>query len=88
MRRAIHVVIMGALPTPVSPILFPRLDVEVMSTSATIRPINSLFFTSDRDGGEVPEWVRDELILSTPSCIAVGCYPEPDGPTTVTLGPS
>jgi hypothetical protein len=57
-----------------------------MSTSATIRPINSLLFISDRDGGEVPEWVRDELILSTPSCIAVGCYPEPDGPTTVTLG--
>jgi hypothetical protein len=58
-----------------------------MSTSATIRPINSLLFISDRDGGEVPEWVRDELILSTPSCIALGCYPEPDGPTTVTLGP-
>jgi hypothetical protein len=35
----------------------------------------------------VPEWVRDKLILSTPSCIAVGCYPEPDGPTTVMLGP-
>jgi hypothetical protein len=56
-------------------------------TSATIRPLNSLVFISDIKGGEVPEWIRDELILSTPSCISVGCYPEQDGPTTVTLGP-
>jgi len=58
-----------------------------MYTSATTRPVNSLLFISDRDGGEVPEWVRDELILSTSSCISIACYPEQDGPTTVTLGP-
>lgn len=59
-----------------------------MSTSATIRPVNSLVFVSDPRGGEVPEWIRDELILSTSSCISIGCYPEQDGPTTVILGPS
>src|SRR5262245_10823291 len=58
-----------------------------MSTSAAIRPVNSLLFISDRDGGEMPEWVRDEVILSTSSCISIACYPEQDGPTTVTLGP-
>jgi hypothetical protein len=57
MRRAIHVVIMGAIPSPVSPILFACLDVEVMSTSATIRPVNSVLFISDREGGEVPDGV-------------------------------
>jgi hypothetical protein len=30
--------------------------------------------------------VRDRLILSTPSCISVNCYPEQDGPTEVVLG--
>jgi hypothetical protein len=64
-----------------------RQELDVMNTSATIRPLNSLVFISDTDGGDVPEWAHDQLILSTPSCIAVGCYPEPDGPTTVTLGP-
>ena len=58
-----------------------------MHTSAVIRPLNSLLFISDSQGGEVPEWVKDKLILSTPSCISVACYPEQDGPTTVKLGP-
>src|SRR5262245_30868562 len=57
-----------------------------MSTSRKIRPVNSLLFISDPAGGVVPEWVRDVLILSTPSCISVGCYPEQDGPTEVILG--
>jgi hypothetical protein len=57
-----------------------------MFTSKSIRPVNSLLFVSDPTGGIVPEWVRGELILSTPSCISVGCYPEQDGPTEVILG--
>jgi hypothetical protein len=57
-----------------------------MSTSKQIRPVNSLIFISDPAGGVVPEWVRDKLILSTPFCISVGCYPEQDGPTEVVLG--
>jgi hypothetical protein len=57
-----------------------------MSCSNKIRPVNSLVFISDRDGGEAPYPVRGALILSTPSCISVGCYPEQDGPTEITLG--
>jgi hypothetical protein len=57
-----------------------------MPTSKKIRPVNSLVFISDPAGGVVPEWVRDALILSTPSCISVGCCPEQDGPTEVILG--
>lgn len=57
-----------------------------MSASRKIRPVNSLIFISDPAGGVVPEWIRDVLILSTPSCISVGCYPEQDGPTEVALG--
>jgi hypothetical protein len=57
-----------------------------MIDSARIHPLNSVIFISDPDGGVVPEWVEDRLILSTPSCISVGCYPEPDGPTEILLG--
>jgi hypothetical protein len=59
-----------------------------MILSTSIRPINSLIFIAARSGGDVPDWVRDKLILSTASCIAVGTYPEPDGPTEVVLGVS
>jgi hypothetical protein len=31
-------------------------------------------------------WKRGPLILSTSSCVSVGCYPEQDGPTEVILG--
>ena len=58
-----------------------------MQTSAVIRPLNSLLLISDSQGGQIPEWVKEKLILSTPSCISVACYPEQDGPTTVKLGP-
>jgi hypothetical protein len=57
-----------------------------MSTSKVIRPVNSLIFISDPADGVVPEWIPDALILSTPSCVSVGCYPEQDGPTEVILG--
>jgi hypothetical protein len=59
-----------------------------MSTSTKIRPVNSLVFISDAASGVVPEWIRGSLILSTPSCISVGCYPEQDGPTEIVLGES
>jgi hypothetical protein len=57
-----------------------------MSASRKIRPVNSLIFVSDPAGGDVPEWIRDASILSTSSCVSVGCYPEQDGPTEVILG--
>ena len=57
-----------------------------MHGSTSVRPVNSLIFVSDPAGGAVPEWIRGALILSTLSCISVGCYPEQDGPTQVVLG--
>jgi hypothetical protein len=57
-----------------------------MIQTAHIRPVNSLVFVSDTNGGEVPEWVRDGMVWSTSSCIAIVCYPEQDGPTDVILG--
>ena len=59
-----------------------------MYSSKTIRPVNSLLFVSDPSGGVVPEWIRGAMVLSTPSCISVGCHPEQDGPTEVILGPA
>jgi hypothetical protein len=59
---------------------------EPMLRSAIVRPVNSLIFISDATGGEVPEWVRGKLILSTSSCVSVGCYPEQDGTTEIVLG--
>jgi hypothetical protein len=57
-----------------------------MRSTASIRPVNSLLFISDTDGGSPPTPIRGPMILSTPSCISVRCYPEQDGPTEVVLG--
>jgi hypothetical protein len=57
-----------------------------MSRSIKVSPPNSLVFVSDADGGKAPYPIRGSLILSTPSCISVGCYPEQDGQTEITLG--
>ena len=57
-----------------------------MVLTKTIRPMNSLIFISDSDGGEPPQPVRGAHLLSTSSCISVVCFPEPDGPTEVVLG--
>ena len=56
-----------------------------MRQVAHIRPVNSLIFVSDANGGEAPIPVRGAMVWSTPSCVAIVCYPEQDGPTEVTL---
>jgi hypothetical protein len=58
----------------------------IMHRSIKVAPPNSLVFVSDPDGGEPPVPVRDAMILSSPSCISVACYPEVDGETEITLG--
>src|SRR6266571_8947951 len=57
-----------------------------MSSKTRIRPLNSLIFVSDLDGGVPPEPIRGAMILSTSSCISVGCYPEQDRPAEIILG--
>lgn len=57
-----------------------------MHISKIIRPVNSMIFIADSEGGVIPEWKRGPLILSTRTCISVRCYPEQDGPTQIVLG--
>jgi hypothetical protein len=57
-----------------------------MFTSVKIRPLNSLLVVSDPNGGTPPIPVRGALVLSTSSCITIGCSSEQDGPTEVVLG--
>ena len=57
-----------------------------MSAMKKIRPANSLLFISDPEGGSPPVPIRGPMILATPSCISVACYPEQDGPTEIILG--
>jgi hypothetical protein len=58
-----------------------------MHRSAKVAPPNSIVFVSDPNGGQTPEPVWGAMILSTPSCISVGCFPEVDGETEITVGP-
>lgn len=57
-----------------------------MRSTARVAPPNSILFISDSSGGDVPEPIWGQLILSTPSCISVGCLMFLDGETEVTLG--
>ena len=57
-----------------------------MSQSTRVSPPNSIVFISDPNGGAAPYPVRGPLILSSPSCISVGCKMEQDGPTEFVLG--
>jgi hypothetical protein len=59
-----------------------------MTSSIRIAPDNSLLFISDPSMGDPPEFVPGVLILSTSSCIQVGCLMWQDGKTDVTLGPA
>lgn len=59
-----------------------------MPITITIAPVNSILFLSDLAGGTPPEPVWGAKILSTPSCISFACFPEQDGPTEITIGPS
>jgi hypothetical protein len=57
-----------------------------MYLATKVRPVNSLLFISDPNGGEPPIPVRNTRIRSTSSCISVSCSSEQDGPTEVILG--
>ena len=57
-----------------------------MNPTIKVRPVNSLLFVSDPDGGNAPVPMRGKMILSTSSCISIRCYPEQDGPTEIVLG--
>lgn len=56
-----------------------------MTTEARIAPKNSLLLVMDRDSGKIPDSMDGKLVVSTPSCIAVGTLSEVDGETSVVL---
>jgi hypothetical protein len=56
-----------------------------MIIQARIAARNSLLLIGDREAGEIPESFDDKLVVSTPSCIAVGTLPEMDGETSIIL---
>jgi hypothetical protein len=57
-----------------------------MAKSAKIAPPNSLILIEDLGGGEIPASMGESLVVSTDSCIAVGCRSDIDGDTQFTLG--
>jgi hypothetical protein len=58
-------------------------------TSAKAAPPNSLVLISDAQGGSVPQdFRREKGIVSTDTCVAVGCLAEMDGQTEMTIGPA
>lgn len=59
-----------------------------MAASISTAPSNSLIGISDIKKGLVPESMPASGIAATESCILVACYPEIDGETKITLGPS
>ncbi len=59
-----------------------------MTHSITVAPLNSLVVIAEAPTTDCPASFDDGRgIASTPSCIAVVCFPEPDGPTKISLGP-
>lgn len=61
-----------------------------MARQASIRPSNSIVFV--HGGGEIEVAVEKinpvSLVAASPTCLAVCCNPEVDGPTKLTFGPS
>ena len=73
-------------------IVVTRKLAETKSTgvirSIKIAPPNSLEALSDVTGGEPPASMDGSLIVSTPSCIVVGCLMDADGETEFIMGPA
>jgi hypothetical protein len=57
-----------------------------MKASARIAPPNSVVLVTDATGGDPPEGMSRDLVLHTPTCIAIGCLSESDGETSITIG--
>lgn len=61
-----------------------------MIQKAVVRPQHSILFLEDVGGGEIPTPpAKDDpaQAWATQSCILFHIFPEPDGPTEVTMGP-
>jgi len=56
-----------------------------MAVFIRVAPPNSLILVEDSNGGEIPTSMDQSLVVTTDSCIAVGCKAEDDGETEITL---
>src|SRR6516225_5434686 len=54
--------------------------------SVRIRVLNSLLVIRDENSRDFPDIDRTGVVWSSPSCILVGCMPDCDGETHVTIG--
>lgn len=59
-----------------------------MIQSASLRPIYSIIFVWDSQGGNVPDMDPGALIGYNNSCIAVSCLSSADGETKIAIGNS
>ncbi len=50
-----------------------------------IAPPNSVVLIMDAEFGDVPQGLSSSVVLSTSSCVAVGCLSEADGLTEISL---
>ena len=57
------------------------------SKSIRLRVPNGIFFITGSDIKGVPEITRGSCIWPTTECIAVGCTPDVDGETSISIGP-
>jgi hypothetical protein len=48
---------------------------------------NAIFFIAGTEARDIPHIERGSVIWSADACIAVGCTPDVDGETTISIGP-
>lgn len=59
----------------------------MMVESINWHALNCLIFISDPKSKDTPEIDGIGGLWTTSECVAVGCLPDSDGPTKITLGP-
>ena len=57
-----------------------------MPISKNVAAPNALLFLSDLNGGTAPNEMEGKLIVSTSTCIAIGCMSDFNGETKITVG--
>jgi hypothetical protein len=55
-----------------------------MKSEIAVAPPNSIIFVMDARNEDTP-LLTDGLIATSPTCVIIGTYPEPDGKTTIIL---
>jgi hypothetical protein len=56
-----------------------------MRKEIQLTPPNSVVLVMDYAAGVIPKSMAHAIIASTASCVAVGTFPEQDGPTTISI---